>query len=241
MPMAKLDDLLEDLVTANRVLASQGIVDSFGHVSIRHPDNPQRYFLSRARAPERVEIGDIMEFTLEGEPIDQRGRPMYSERAIHGCILMARPDVNAVSHFHARSVLPFTVADEPLKPLFHMAAVIGESVPVWDSQPEFGDTDMLINTLPMGHSLAKTLGQGRVALIRGHGAVAVGENIRNLVMTSVYLKENAELALQARSFGKPLYYLTPGEVQKTGAMLRTPIATDRAWDYYVARAGFRGM
>ena len=100
---------------------------------------------------------------------------------------------------------------------------------------------MLVNTLPMGHSLAKTLGQGRVALLRGHGAVAVGENIRNLVMTSVYLKENAELVLQARSLGKPLYYLTPGEVQKTGAMLRTQLATDRAWDFYVARAGFRGL
>ena len=239
--MAKLDDTLEELVTANRILANQGIVDSYGHVTIRSPDNPECYFMSRARAPERVEIGDIMEFTLEGEPIDQRGRPMYSERPIHGCLFMARPDINAVAHFHARSVLPFTVADEPLKPLFHMAAVIGETVPVWDSQPEFGDTNMLIDTMPMGHSLAKALGKNRTALIRGHGAIAVGENLRNLVMTSVYLKENAELVLQARSLGKPLTYLTPGEVQKTGTMLRTPIATDRAWDYYVARAGFRGM
>ena len=235
------EHIKRDVVLANRIMARENVIDDFGHISLRHPENPKRYFLARSRSPELVTLDDIMEFTLEGEPIDQRGRPMYSERAIHGCIFMARPDVNAVSHFHARSVLPFTVADEPLKPLFHMAAVIGESVPVWDSQPEFGDTDMLINTLPMGHSLAKTLGQGRVALIRGHGAVAVGENIRNLVMTSVYLKENAELALQARCFGKPLYYLTPGEVQKTGAMLRTPIATDRAWDYYVARAGCRGM
>jgi HCOMODA/2-hydroxy-3-carboxy-muconic semialdehyde decarboxylase len=137
-------------------------------------------------------------------------------------------------------VLPFTVTDEPLKPLFHMASVIGDSVPVWDSQPEFGDTDMLINTLPMGHSLAKTLGQGRTVLIRGHGAVVVGEDIRNMVIASVYLKENAELVLTARSLGK-LYYLTPGEVQKTGAMLRSQLATDRAWDYYVARAGFGGL
>ena len=103
-----------------------------------------------------------------------------------------------------------------------MAAVIGDTVPVWDSQPEFGDTNMLIDTMPMGHSLAKTLGQNRAALIRGHGAVAVGETLRNLVMTSVYLKENAELVLQARSLGKPLTYLTPGEVQKTGNLLRSP-------------------
>jgi ribulose-5-phosphate 4-epimerase/fuculose-1-phosphate aldolase len=230
-----------ELVLANRIMARENVIDDFGHVSLRNPENPNRYFLSRSRSPELVTVDDIIEFTLEGEPIDQRERPMYSERAIHGCIFMARPDVNAVSHFHARSILPFTVADEPLRPLFHMASVIGETVPVWDSQPEFGDTDMLINTLPMGHSLAKTLGRNRTALIRGHGAVAVGENLRNLVMTSVYLKENAELVLNARSFGKPLKYLTPGEVAKTGAMLRSKLATDRAWDFYVARAGFRGL
>lgn len=230
-----------DVVLANRIMARESVIDDFGHISLRHPKNPSRYFLSRSRSPAIVTLDDIMEFTLEGEPIDQRGRPMYAERPIHGCIFMARPDVNAVSHFHARSVLPFTVADEPLKPLFHMAAVIGDTVPVWDSQREFGDTNMLVDTMPMGHSLAKTLGQNRVALIRGHGAVAVGETLRNLVMTSVYLKENAELVLQARAFGKPLTYLTSGEVQKTGNLLRSPIATDRAWDYYVARAGFQGM
>lgn len=236
-----VEHVKRELVLANRIMARENVIDDFGHVSLRHPENPNHYFLARSRSPELVTAEDIIEFTLEGEPIDQRSRAMYSERAIHGCIFMARPDINAVSHFHARPVLPFTIADEPLRPLFHMASVIGEKVPVWDSQPEFGDTDMLVNTLPMGHSLAKKLGQGRVALIRGHGAVAVGENIRNLVMTSVYLKENAELALQARVFGKPLYPLTPGEVQKTGAMLRTQLATDRAWDFYVARAGFRGL
>jgi HCOMODA/2-hydroxy-3-carboxy-muconic semialdehyde decarboxylase len=229
-----------ELVLANRILARESVIDDFGHVSMRHPENPNRYFLARSRSPALVTLDDIIEFTLEGEPIDQRGRAMYSERAIHGCIYMARPDVNSISHHHARSVLPFTVTDEPLKPLFHMASVIGDSVPVWDSQPEFGDTDMLINTLPMGHSLAKTLGQGRTVLIRGHGAVVVGEDIRNMVIASVYLKENAELVLTARSLGK-LYYLTPGEVQKTGAMLRSQLATDRAWDYYVARAGFGGL
>jgi ribulose-5-phosphate 4-epimerase/fuculose-1-phosphate aldolase len=230
-----------DVVRANRILARENVIDDFGHVSLRNPENPDRYFLARSRSPELVTLDDVMEFTLEGEPIDQRGRPMYSERAIHGCILMARPDINSVSHFHARSVLPFTVCDEPLKPLFHMASVIGEQVPVWDSQPEFGDTDMLVNTLPMGHSLAKAMGQGRAVLIRGHGAVVAGESIRNMVMSSVYLKENAELVLQARALGKPLKYLTAGEVQKTGAMLRSQLASDRAWDYYVARSGFRGV
>lgn len=237
---SSIENTKRDLVLANRILAREGVIDDFGHVSIRHPDDPGRYFLARSRSPELVTSDDIMEFTLEGDPIDQRGRPMYSERAIHGAIFMARPDVHAVGHHHPRSVLPFTVADIPLKPLFHMASLIGETVPLWDSQPEFGDTNMLVDDLPKGRSLAKTLGQGRVALLRGHGAVVVGENVRNMVMASVYLKENAELVLQARQLGK-LYYLTPGEVQITGDMLRGQLASDRAWDYYVARAGFRGM
>jgi HCOMODA/2-hydroxy-3-carboxy-muconic semialdehyde decarboxylase len=236
-----LEHVKRDLVLANRILARENVIDDFGHVSIRNPDDPNRYFLSRSRSPELVTLDDIMEFTLAGDAIDQRGRAVYAERAIHGAVFIARPEVNAITHFHARSVIPFTVADEPLKPLFHMAAVIGEEVRVWDSQPEFGDTDMRVTTQAMGRSLANMLGQDRVVLMRGHGAVAVGENIRTVLMTSIYLKENAELILQARSLGKPLYYLTAGEIQKTGTMLREPLSSDRAWDYYVSRAGFRGM
>lgn len=233
-------DAMRDLVLANRILAREDVIDDFGHVSVRHPDDPSRYFLSRSRSPELVNLDDIMEFTLEGEPIDQRSRAIYSERPIHGALYMARPDVNCVAHHHPRSVLPFTVANIPLRPLFHMASVIGAEIPVWDSQPEFGDTNMLVDSLPMGHSLARTLGENRIVLIRGHGAVVVGENIRNTVFASVYLKENAELVLQARAFGE-LYYLTPGEIEKTGTMLRSELASNRAWDFYVARCGFRGM
>jgi ribulose-5-phosphate 4-epimerase/fuculose-1-phosphate aldolase len=240
MAAGTTENTLRELVLANRILAREGVIDDFGHVSVRNPLDPNRYFLSRSRSPEIVERGDIMEFTLEGEAIDGQGRRPYAERALHGAIFMARPDVNAVTHHHARSVLPFTVTNIPLKPLFHMASVIGHEVPLWDSQAEFGDTNMLVDDLPKGHSLANTLGKNPTALLRGHGAVCVGTNLREAVFVSVYMKENAELVLASRQLGE-LNYLTPGEIDKTSEMLRSPFAQNRTWEYRVARAGFRGL
>jgi ribulose-5-phosphate 4-epimerase/fuculose-1-phosphate aldolase len=235
-----VDNTLRELVLANRILAREGVIDDFGHVSVRSPADPHRYFLSRSRSPEIVDLADIMEFTLEGEAIDGQGRRPYAERALHGAIYMARPDVNSVTHHHARSVLPFTVTKMPLKPLFHMASVIGHEVPLWDSQPEFGDTNMLVDDLPKGQSLAKALGKNPTALLRGHGAVCVGANLREAVFVSIYMKENAELVLAAKQHGE-LYYLTPGEIDRTSEMLRGSLAQNRSWDYRVARAGFRGF
>lgn len=238
---SNIENAKRDLVLANRILARENVIDDFGHISVRNPEDPNHYFLSRSRSPELVTADDIMEFTLEGDPIDQYGRAMYAERPIHGAIYIARKDVNSVGHHHPRSVLPFTVAENAtLKPLFHMGAVIGDAIPLWDSGPEFGDTNMLVDDMTKGSSLARTLGDNRVVLLRGHGATVVGENIRNMVFASIYLKENAELVSQALQFGK-LRYLTPGEVRKTGEMLRGQVASDRAWDYYITRAGFRGM
>ena len=144
--MAALEDLLEDLVTANRVLASQNIVDSFGHVSVRSPDNPKRYYLSRARAPERVERADIMEFTLEGDPVDAQGRKPYLERFIHGAAYEARPDVMAVIHNHSPGVIPFGITGRKMRPIMHMCATIGHDVPIWDQHKKFGDTNLLVET-----------------------------------------------------------------------------------------------
>ena len=231
---------MRELVLANRILARENVIDDFGHVSVRNPVDPNRYFLSRSRSPEIVDRADIMEFTLEGEPIDAQGRKPYAERAIHGAVYMARPDVNAVTPQHARSVLPFTVTNTPLKPLFHMASVIGHEAPFWDSQPEFGDTNMLVDDMPKGHSLARALGANPTVLLRGHGAVCVGANLQEAVFVSIYMKENAELVLQAKALGE-LTYLTPGEIEKTSAMLRGPFAQQRTWDYRLARAGFRGL
>ncbi len=156
--MSKLDFILEELVTANRVLANEGIVDSFGHVSARHPDKPDHYLLSRARAPERIERDDIVEYKLDGTAIDERGRTPYLERFIHGAIYEARPDVHAVVHNHSPSVIPFGVTGKKLKPLLHMCASCGHEVPIWDSQSKFGDTTLLVSDMAMGRDLAKFMG-----------------------------------------------------------------------------------
>jgi HCOMODA/2-hydroxy-3-carboxy-muconic semialdehyde decarboxylase len=233
--MSKFDFVLEELVTANRILANEGVVDSFGHVSARHPDNPQHYLLSRARAPERIEREDIVEYTLDGTPIDERGRAPYLERFIHGAIYERRPDVNAVVHNHSPSVIPFGVTGRKLKPLLHMCASMGHEVPIWDSQDKFGDTTLLVTDMDMGRDLARALGTRPTALMRGHGATVVGHSVRHAVFISVYLEVGAKLQMQSMALGE-IKFLTQGEVDKIIARV-TDYTLNRAWENWARRAG----
>jgi ribulose-5-phosphate 4-epimerase/fuculose-1-phosphate aldolase len=232
--MTKLESLLEELVTANRILAREGVVDSFGHVSARHPDDPHRFLLSRARAPERIEAADIMEFTLEGEPLDARSRAPYLERYIHGGIYEARPDVHAVVHNHSPSVIPFGVTGKKLKPLLHMCANIGHEVSTWDSHDKFGDTALLVENVDMGRDLARAIGSDRTILMRGHGATIVGADVRQAVFISIYLEVNARLQMQAMAMGD-IKFLTAGEVDKV-ATRTGPYTINRAWENWCRRA-----
>jgi len=233
--MATIDNLLEELVTANRILAREGVVDSFGHVSARHPGNPNHFLLSRARAPDCIEKDDIMEFTLDGTAVDARGRAPYLERFIHSGIYEARPDVHAVVHNHSPSVIPFGVTGRKLKPLLHMCANIGHEVPIWDSHDKFGDTALLVESVEMGRDLARAIGSGRTILMRGHGATVAGPNVRHVVFISVYLEVNAKLQMQAMAMGD-IKFLTDGEVDKIIA--RTSAYTlNRAWENWCRRAG----
>ena len=235
-----VDAAVSRLVIANRILAREDVIDDFGHVSCRHPTRPDRFFLSRSRSPEIVSRDDIMEFDLDGELVSDDPRRPYAERFIHAAIYAARADVGAVAHHHARSVIPFSVTGVPLRPVFHMASVVGAEVPVWDSQPEFGDTNMLVDSLEMGRSLARTLGSGRAALLRGHGAVCAAGDLRAICMVSIYMKENAELLLQSLPLGAPAF-LSEGEIEKASALLLSDMPLTRAWDYWCARAGFGGL
>ena len=233
--MSKLDTLLEELVTANRILAREEVVDSFGHISARHPDRPDRFFLSRARAPDCIEREDLMEFTLDGNPVDAGGRQPYLERFIHGATYELRPDVQSVVHNHSPSVIPFGVTGTTIRPLLHTCGCMGHEVPIWDSSEKFGDTNMLVSNLEMGRDLARGLGDRRAALLRGHGCVVTGRSVREVVYIAVYLELNARLQMQAMSMGK-IKFLTTGEVDKilgsTGA-----VAFDRAWENWCRRAG----
>ncbi|HEY5623677.1 MAG TPA: class II aldolase/adducin family protein [Gammaproteobacteria bacterium] len=234
-----LEDLVEfrRVVAANRILANEGVVDAFGHVSVRDPRDPDRYVMSFSRSPEFVEFGDLMEFESDGRPADPNdGRRPYGERMIHGAIYEARPDINAVVHHHSYAVVPFSVSDVPLRPVSHVATVIGAEVPVWDLQTSFGDTDMLVRTMEMGRDLAATLGNNSCLLMRGHGAVVTGADVKQAVMTSVYLQVAAQLLSDALALGDPTY-LTPEEIELSRATQFSPLALDRAWEYFCRRAG----
>jgi len=233
--MRASDALLEELVTANRILAREGVVDSFGHVSVRHPDRADRYVLSRARAPECIEAEDLMEFALDGTAVDAAGRKPYAERYIHGAVYETRPEVRAVVHHHSPSVIPFSVTPARLSPVMHMCAGIGVRVPTWDSRTRFGDTNLLVTNVEMGRDLAATLGSRSAILMRGHGAVVAGASLREVVFNSIYLQLNADLQMKAQMLGA-VTFLSDGEV---AAVLRTrgSFTFERAWEFWCRRAG----
>lgn len=233
-----IEALLGDLVVASRILAHEGICDAFGHVSVRHPADPGRFFLARAVAPELVTRDDIIEFDLDGAAVSDRRKP-FLERFIHGTLMAARADVNSVVHSHSRGVIPFGVTGTPIRPLLHSCGVLGPDVPVWDAGDAFGDTNLLIADNEMGRDFAARLGQGRAALMRGHGSTVVGRSIREAVYTAVYLDVNARLQAAAMRMGA-VKYLTDGEIALIQSRLgdaRPGEGYDRTWHIWARRAG----
>jgi ribulose-5-phosphate 4-epimerase/fuculose-1-phosphate aldolase len=228
------------LVAANRVLAHEEVVDAFGHVSIRDPEQAGRYLMARSRSPQLVEFDDLILFEQDGRSLDPAGRTPYGERMIHGAIYEARSDVHAVVHNHAYPVLPFTVTGRTLEPIVHVASVIGSVVPLWDIATRFNETDMLVRSMEQGRDLAATLGRNTCVLMRGHGAVVAAESLKHAVIIAIYLKVNAEVQLQAMGIGTPRA-LSEREVELSRATQFSPLALDRAWEYFCARAGVEAI
>jgi ribulose-5-phosphate 4-epimerase/fuculose-1-phosphate aldolase len=234
---AELETVLDDLVMGNRILYNEGVVDGYGHVSARDPRNPERFLMSRARAPGLVTFTDIMEFGMDGEPIRDDGRPVYSERFIHSEIYNARPDVHGVVHSHSPTVIPFTVTNVPLKPI--RAPFFYPEVPVFDTRDTAGWTNLLISNRALGKALAEKLGQNSVVLLRGHGNAVVGASVRAAVYRAVYTEANAKLLLQAKMLGGPINYLAPEEaaiMEKNQATHRPGHGTDRIWELLKSEA-----
>jgi len=229
---AGLDNLISDLVAANHILATEGIVDGYGHVSVRSPRNKERFYLSRSLAPESVSAADILEYGLDGEAIDPRGKTSYKERYIHSEIYRVRPDVNAVVHCHAPSLIPFGVTKVPLRPMYHQSAFLAAGVPVFEIREAGGMTNMLVETAALGRALAKTLGDKPAALMRGHGAVVVADTIPNVVGRSIYLEINARVQAQAIALGGPITYIDPEEAKKYAASDNY----SRAWELWKRKA-----
>jgi len=234
---AALKAVIDDLVAGNRILYNEDIVDGYGHISARDPRDPNRFLLSRARAPGLVVAADIMEFGMDGEPVKDDGRPIYSERFIHSEIYKARPDVNSVVHTHSPTVVPFSVTSEPLRPI--RAGFFYPEVPVFDTRDAAGWTDLLISNRELGHALAKKLGNNSVVLLRGHGNAVVAPDVRVAVYRAIYTEANAKLLLQAKLLGGPIKYLAPEEaaLMNTSRTLARPgHGSDRIWELLKSEA-----
>jgi HCOMODA/2-hydroxy-3-carboxy-muconic semialdehyde decarboxylase len=227
-------EIVEDLVVANRILFHEGVLDGFGHASVRDERNPERFLLARSMAAGLVTAEDIMEFDYDGSPVDPRGRAVFLERFIHAEIYRARRDVRAVVHSHSPNLIPFGVTPVPLQPIYHMTGFLGEGVPVFEIRQFAGeDTNMLITDGKLGRALAETLGQKPVALMRGHGSIAVGISLRQSVYRAIYMEMNARLQSEAMRLG-PVNYLTPGEA-KGGAEANDRLL-ERPWALWKRRA-----
>ena len=229
-----LSDVRYQVALANRMLANEGVLDAFGHVSMRHPADPDRYLLSRSRSPGLIEAADILEFTLDSDPVEKPSVRLYAERVIHGCIYRARPDVTAVCHHHAPAVMPFCIAGVAIVPVFHLGAAGGETLPFWNQRDEFGDTNLLVVKPEEGRSLARALGPHAAVLMNHHGATVVGGDLRELVSRAIFMCQNAEYQLRAQLLGK-VPTLTPGETRLAGTINAMPNVTDRTWEYWTLR------
>src|ERR1700681_3228727 len=231
-----LTDLIAELALANRILGHEGVLDAFGHVSMRHPSDPGRYLLSRSRSPLLIEPGDILEYALDSTPVRPPKVHLYAERVIHGCIYQARSDVMAVCHHHAPAVMPFCIAGKPIVPVFHLGAAMGEEAPFWDQHDEFGDTNLLVVKPEEGRSLARTLGRHSAVLMNRHGATVVGGGLKELVSRSIFMCQNAEYQWRALMLGAatPLHR---GEVKLAGAISLMPSVIARTWEYWSMRQG----
>lgn len=223
------DALIDDVVTANHILAAQEIVDAFGHVSVRTAPGAGRYLISRSVAPAQVTAADVMELDLDSKPAAGEKRTSYRERFIHGEIYRVRPDVMSIVHCHAPALIPFGITRIPLRPVYHNSSFVGEGVPVFEIREGGGDTNMLVETAELGRALAKALGNKPAVLMRGHGAVIVGKSIIESVARSVYLEVNARVQAQAMAMGQRISYLDEGEVKKRA---EDPDPYGRAWDLW---------
>lgn len=241
MPGARATAIVEELVAANRILAGAGVLDAFGHVSARHPADPERFLISRSRSPELVEAADIHESYVDGTLVEPGSHHPYIERFIHAAIYASRPDVAAVVHSHADDVVPFSISRTPLRPVLHTAAPMGASVPVWDIREGFGsETNMLVTTLEQGRDLAARLGEARVVLMRGHGFAAAGRSLFEAVKIALYLPRNARILSAALAMGDDPVALSDGEIRTLSAIDPGAPSSRRAWEYWCAKAGIAG-
>jgi len=226
--------LIGELVSANHILFKEGVLDGFGHVSVREERDPERFLLSKSIAPVTVTARDVMEFGMDGEPLNPRGRRPYLERFIHSEIYRARPDVQAIVHSHSPALIPFGITGTMLKPVFHMSGFLGAATPIFEIREAGGPaTDMLIRDRKLGAALARTLGAASFALMRGHGSVAVGATLKQVVYRAIYAEVNARLQSEAVRLGTITFL---NEQEAANASRTNDGVIDRPWELWKKRA-----
>ena len=222
-----------ELAIASRILADLGVFDAAGHVSMRHPGDPQRFLMSRSLAPALVTAGDIMTFTLESTPCDARGRTPFIERYLHGEIYRKRPDVMGIAHGHSPAVIPFGLTSTPMRATYHNAAFLAAGVPVFDIRDRFGVTDIVISSAERGAGAADTLGDKAVVLLRAHGFIAVGPSIQAAVFRAVFTEISARVQLQAAALGGSIAALDAEEGRLADAINLATVG--RSWELWKRR------
>ena len=235
-----LDDVRYDVALGNRILDQEGVLDAFGHVSARHPTDPNRYLLSRSRAPGLIEPADIFEYTLDSAPVLKDMPPQYSERVIHGEIYKARPDVMAVCHHHSPAFMPLVITGTDYTPVFHLGASGGVKPPFWDQYEEFGATNLLVVKPEEGASLARALGSHWMVLMNRHGVTVAGSSVRDCVFRCVYSHYNADFQVRAAQYGK-VDPLRPDEAEKCFGIATGTTGQTRAWELWVERLNRDGV
>lgn len=228
-----VEEAIEQVVLANRILSNEGVLDAFGHVSVRHPKNEATFLQSRSLSPELVTKNDILEINLEGTVVSQTDMKPYAERIIHAAIYKARPDVQAVFHGHPHPVIPFACTGVPIQPIVHFGAMFYEGMNIYDDYDV--SSGMLIASREEGERVTRVLGNKRALLMRGHGCVVVGESIPRMVMGSIYLRDSAILQYQAMQIGYPKY-LSYEEGRQANLVMAAALVVERAWGYWVKRA-----
>ena len=228
-----MTESMEELALANRILAHEGVLDAFGHVSMRHPTDPGRYLLSRSRSPLLIEPDDILEYTLDSEPVRPAKAHLYAERVIHGCIYQARSDVMAVCHHHAPAVMPFAIAGKPIVPVFHLGATMGEDA-VLGSVRRIRRHQSSGRQAGGGPFAGACAGAAHAVLMNRHGATVVGGGVKELVSRSIFMCQNADYQLRALALGKP-DVLRRGEIKLAGVLGQMPNVVGRTWEYWSMR------
>ncbi len=226
-------ELLEDLVAANRILSHQGVFDAYGHISARDRSNKNRYWMSRSMSPAQVTAAEIIEYDLDSNPIRAGENRLFFERVIHGEIYKARPDVMAVVHNHSPSLIPFCNSDAKLRPMTGNAAFLGEGAPVFDIRSVDDEGDLNVCTAAQARALAQALGRHWLVLLRGHGSVAVGVTVRQVVRHAIISETNARQQIQATLLGR-VHFLTDSELAY--ARRAKPKDPDRAWQFWKRKA-----